>query len=178
MPDRVRSLLLASSLAPLDDERHYAGMVTTNWLLFQCAKYAPGLVCVPVGILGVVASWNAAWRLDGLAESLSEQDREMLESGALRELMLADTAESLRQGYGAAEREVTLLSRDWGFSLADVHVPVAILHGEKDAITPAPMGRTLAERLPRSRLIMRREAGHFLLFRHWRAAVRMVLAPR
>jgi len=178
LPERVRSVVLTCSIAPLDDPRNFKGMATSNWLLFQCAKHAPFLLSLPVGMLAAVASWNGAWRLDGMKATLGKEDCALLEIDALREVMLADMTAALCQGYGAARREVFLLGRDWGFDLADVRPPVTILHGDDDPITPPSMARSLAERLPCSRLVLRRGEGHFLLFRHWRAVLRMALNPR
>jgi pimeloyl-ACP methyl ester carboxylesterase len=177
MPDRINSLLLVSSLAPFDDDRAFNGMLTTNWLLFQCARYTPVLLTIPISVMGAIASWNAEWRLNGLAGQLCDADQRILRMDDLRRVMLADMTESIRNGVGAAEHEVRLLSRDWGFDLNAIRTPVTIVHGDSDLIAPLTMATILTERLPNSRLIIRREEGHFLLFRHWRAIIRMAQSP-
>lgn len=68
--------------------------------------------------------------------------------------------EGFAQGPDAAVHEADLLSRDWGFDLGDVKVPVHIWHGTNDARSPIRMIRWMAERIPQSTLT-EYDAGHF-----------------
>jgi pimeloyl-ACP methyl ester carboxylesterase len=46
--------------------------------------------------------------------------------------------------------EVAMLSRDWGFSLSDISIPVRLWAGEEDRNCPVAMARYLTRRSPRS----------------------------
>jgi pimeloyl-ACP methyl ester carboxylesterase len=44
--------------------------------------------------------------------------------------------------------DLLLFARDWGFALADVHVPVLWWHGDDDHIIPFAHGQHCVDRLP------------------------------
>jgi 3-oxoadipate enol-lactonase len=44
--------------------------------------------------------------------------------------------------------------------LGEIHVPVLLLFGEEDALTPPEEGRRMARLLPDARLLLIPEAGH------------------
>lgn len=48
----------------------------------------------------------------------------------------------------------------WGFSLADITVPVLILHGDKDRMVPSAHGEWLAAHCPAAELRLAPDAGH------------------
>lgn len=51
-------------------------------------------------------------------------------------------------------------ARAWGFALADVTVPVLILHGAKDRMVPSAHGEWLAAHCPAAELRLAPDAGH------------------
>jgi pimeloyl-ACP methyl ester carboxylesterase len=175
LPERVNSLVLASSVAPLKNGKLLDEMLLTNRLLLRVARDAPFLLGAPITLMGYLLSWAPEHRLDGLSEQLCPRDQELLKRDSLREIMLADMDEAIRQGYEAGQQELNLIAQPWGFSLEEIHTPATVIHGQEDAIIPPAMGRSLAAKLPHSTLIEREEEGHFLLFEHWRAVVRMAL---
>jgi pimeloyl-ACP methyl ester carboxylesterase len=177
LSERVRNLVLISSISMLDDERVFEGMWPSNAWVLRCARHAPYLLRLPVSLLGAIASWSPAWRLDELAGHLCPSDQAALADPRLRELMLADTREALRMGPAAVERELALIARDWRFDLGQIRTPVTLIHGDDDAITPPPMGTLLAQRLRNCRFIRRRGEGHFLMFTHWKAIIRLATRP-
>jgi pimeloyl-ACP methyl ester carboxylesterase len=75
--------------------------------------------------------------------------------------------EAARQGLAGYIWDWLALRLDWGFSLADVGVPVDVWHGRVDADNPASHGEFIASRVPDSRLVVWPNEAHWGVFRHW-----------
>lgn len=56
--------------------------------------------------------------------------------------------------------EDLLAAQAWGFSPADITVPVLVLHGEKDRMVPSAHGEWLAAHCPTAELRLAPDAGH------------------
>ena len=59
-----------------------------------------------------------------------------------------------------------MLSRPWGFEVADVRTPVTLWYGERDVVTPPSIGRDFEEALPSATLRVVDDT-HQLLFSRW-----------
>jgi pimeloyl-ACP methyl ester carboxylesterase len=75
--------------------------------------------------------------------------------------------ESFRDGGMWLVRELAVLGRPWGFSLADVRAPVTLWYGESDNVCPPSIGRDFAARLPAATLKLV-PGTHQVLFPRWR----------
>ena len=88
----------------------------------------------------------------------------------------AMTAEFAEWGYrvmseGAAKRiegwgdDDLACVKPWGFDLAEIRVPVLLLHGTEDLMAPVAHGRWLAERIPGVEAEISETEGHLTLLR-------------
>jgi pimeloyl-ACP methyl ester carboxylesterase len=75
--------------------------------------------------------------------------------------------EGFRAGGMWLAQELAYLGRPWGFDLGEIRMPVGVWYGEDDHVTPARIGRALAERLPAAELHLV-DDGHHILFTRWR----------
>lgn len=82
-----------------------------------------------------------------LAE-VSPPDRAALKRSEVVETVVRMTGGAFAQGGRGAAWDYTLFSRPWGFSLADIRLPVYLWHGEEDWTCPVEMGRYAAENIP------------------------------
>jgi len=104
-------------------------------------------------------------------------DQAILAAPEFRRRYIANKAEALRQGPGAFADEVILGSRDWGFALHEIRVPVHFWHGDGDNSTPAGMSEGMAAAIPGSRLTRLPGEGHLFAYGpHWRAILADLLA--
>ena len=62
--------------------------------------------------------------------------------------VLDDLLHGSRFQTSAPLSDLVLFTRDWGFRLADVGVPVRWWHGDADHIVPLAHGRHVVDRLP------------------------------
>jgi pimeloyl-ACP methyl ester carboxylesterase len=78
---------------------------------------------------------------------------------------------SVQQGRAGLVQDVAL-QLEAGLDLTAVTAPVRVFHGAEDAVSPPEVGAWLASRLPAAVLDLSPEAGHHLLFPHWRGILR------
>jgi pimeloyl-ACP methyl ester carboxylesterase len=58
-------------------------------------------------------------------------------------------------------------AHDWGFRVADIHVPVVVRHGELDRLVDVRQGRWLARTIPGARGVFLADAGHGSIALPW-----------
>jgi pimeloyl-ACP methyl ester carboxylesterase len=69
-------------------------------------------------------------------------------------------------------------TRDWGFSLDEISVPVTVWQGRQDAMVPYAHGVWLAARLPHARAMLFEDEGHLSLVARFDDVVEDLLAAR
>ena len=77
--------------------------------------------------------------------------------------MVEERAERFAHGVAPAVAEMRAYTRPWGFDLADVRVPVTLLHGDDDRTVPLSAAEALARALPQATLEVVPGTGHALL---------------
>jgi pimeloyl-ACP methyl ester carboxylesterase len=141
MPDRVKAVGVLGGVAPTRGPDGVPGGLVS--LAVKLAPLIPPFR-VPLGVLlGVVVSLltplgNPA--LEVYARFSPPGDREVFARPEIKEMFindLVDTHGRLR----APIDDIILFTRDWGFRLADVAVPVKWWHGDADHIVPLAHGQ-------------------------------------
>ena len=75
-----------------------------------------------------------------------EGDKIAFETPGMKRMFLDDlNAAAARGGLGAASADLVLFGRAWGFSVAEITVPVRFWHGDADHIVPLSHARRLCE---------------------------------
>lgn len=99
-----------------------------------------------------------------MLKQMAPADRKLLEDPAYREAFKRDLHEAYRQGAGGqiVDSALTMTSRDWGFSLQQIKVPVFLWHGEDDTLVSPNMARHLAAEIPNCTASYVEGAGHLL----------------
>ena len=75
-------------------------------------------------------------------------DKNLLSRPEFKAMFLDDLLNGSRFQTSAPINDLVLFTRDWGFTAADVTVPVRWWHGDDDHIVPFRHGRHLVDRLP------------------------------
>ena len=75
-------------------------------------------------------------------------DKTLLSRPEFKAMFLDDLLNGSRFQTSAPINDLLLFTRDWGFELGDVRVPVRWWHGADDHIVPVAHGRHVVERLP------------------------------
>jgi len=167
MPDRVSSVALVSTPAPLagTSERSYLRRFDRNAV--RAAGRAPWVVRLAMWHWGRGQRRDAAGFFEKSVAEMCAADQAVLAEPALRSRMIANSTELYRQGGRGMYDEALILARPWGFALGDVRVPVHVWYGARDETVPEGMVRHLASEIPGARLHISADEGHHLLYSSW-----------
>ena len=110
---------------------------------------------------------GATWWLRRVRWLARRRDRHALERPDVEPTVVASIVEAVRQGSKGVAHETTLLGQPWGFSFADIAMPIQLWHGEDDFIVPAYVGRAAARGLRDvTAVFVPREAHKSILVNH------------
>ena len=156
-PERFERLILVSAGLPSPRVAR-RGMAVPVRLLLLLARYAPGLT----GRLltaQLSADPNSAVSRAG-RRFMPASDRRLLDAPEWRRRFDEDFREALKQGPGAAVRDLALGAGPLGVDPVDLTVETVLLHGTEDVNVPVGTARWLAAQVSSARLIELRESGH------------------
>jgi len=149
LPERVRGVGVLGGVAPT------RGPDAADGGIIQLAVRAAPLLAatrVPLGVAltGAIRTVKplAGPALDLYAAVQPPGDRMLLGRPEFKAMFLDDLLNGSRFQTSAPLADLLLFTRDWGFRLADVTVPVRWWHGDDDHIVPLRHGRHCVERLP------------------------------
>ncbi len=149
LPDRVRGIAVIGGVAPsVGPDAIPGGAVGV------AAHFAPlvSVGRVPIGValtLGIrVVKPLAGRALDLYAVVQPEGDKRLLGRPEFKAMFVDDLLNGSRKQITAPLSDLLLFSRDWGFRVADVKVPVAWYHGDADHIIPFGHGAHMVDLLP------------------------------
>lgn len=149
MPERVHALGVLGGVAPT------RGPDAAEGGIIQLAKVAAPLLSVarvPVGVAlsGVIRTIKplAGAGLDLYAAVQPPGDKNMLARPEIKAMFLDDLLNGSRFQISAPLSDLILFTRDWGFRLEDVQVPVRWWHGDADHIVPFAHGEHCVRLLP------------------------------
>jgi pimeloyl-ACP methyl ester carboxylesterase len=161
LPDRVKVVGILGGVAPTQGPEGVAGGVVGR--LSPLGPLLP-FVRAPVSrviqaiVIGAGPVGPQALRL--YARISPEGDREVLLRPEVGAMFLDDLTGNGSDGIGAVVNDLILFLRPWGFSVADISVPVRWWHGDADHIVPLEHGRATAERLPNAEFYVRPGESH------------------
>jgi pimeloyl-ACP methyl ester carboxylesterase len=149
LPHRVGRLVVIGGVAPVVGPDAIAGGAVG---FARHAAPAVRLARVPLGIaltIGIrLARPFAGTALDLYAVAQPDGDKHLLGRPEFKAMFLDDLLNGSRRQVSAPLSDLLLFSRDWGFRLEDVKVPVQWWHGDADHIVPFGHGAHCVARLP------------------------------
>lgn len=157
-PTRFPRVAACCSLAPLTsgDRSHR--------LLALTATRLPWVLRAFLGLEVRSARYAPEWTIDRRVKGAAARD-EALWRGEVGRLLLASMPAACRNhGTAAFVRDIQLFAGDWGFSLADIDVPVGVWHGRADRINPIEMGEYLIDTIPTAEPYVHPDLGHISVF--------------
>jgi pimeloyl-ACP methyl ester carboxylesterase len=104
-----------------------------------------------------------------------EGDRDVMAEPAYRTLFADEARRASPTSAKAAAQDVALFTRDWGFPLRDIDVPVQIWHGDEDRLVEPVNAEVLAGAIPDATPHLCAGEGH-LLFANRMAEILTALA--
>ena len=116
-------------------------------LLPLTASYAPWVFGVFLRAEVLSAQYAPEWTLDRRVKGTAPADEAVWRS-EVGKVLVASIPAACQHGTATFVREIQLFGRDWGFSLADIDVPVGVWHGRADRLNPVEMGLSLWRAIP------------------------------
>jgi pimeloyl-ACP methyl ester carboxylesterase len=164
LPDRVSAAGIISGVGPLETPGAEEGMMPINVGIARVARHwAAPLRPLFAATTAVGRRWP-----DRTATMMSNQlppaDAAVLERPEVRKLFCDDAAHASATTARAATQDFALFSRDWGFRLDDIRIPVQVWAGDADRNVPISHARAQAEAIPGAEFHEIAGAGHLLVY--------------
>lgn len=168
VPQRLTAVSLVSSPAPFEVPGILHGMARPLRLVPAVAQRLPRLLVGSQALMAPLARRFPRWFVRQAFRNLPQVDQQLFASQLdLEPMFVANLPEIYRQGGRGVADELLVVSRPWGFALADIRATVYVWQGERDPNIPPAMGHYLARTIPGARATFVPVAGHFLTFSHW-----------
>lgn len=167
LPERVLALSIVAGMPPfrtLDDIRDYAAEFHAALIV---GKYAPLLLPSLLRIVRNAINKNPYRYIERTLGEAATADKMVFADPMFRARYAASLLAGVAWGDLGMAREVLLLSKDWGFDLAEVKTPCVFWHGEMDRLVAVAGARRLVSELPDAELRLINQAGHYLMYSHW-----------
>ncbi len=147
LPDRVSKVVLASPVAPFDDEGVASMLVMKDLKIIVKIRHLHHLTrwLMKAGAKKINKSLPSY--VKSIADELPKEAKTILRNPEQEALF----EENFRLGYIQNEEgiyEMTLALWDWGFEARDIRQPVDIFYGNEDGIISPRMPLYLSEQLP------------------------------
>jgi pimeloyl-ACP methyl ester carboxylesterase len=167
LPERVTRVAVLVSLAPRDADGldWFAGMAASNVSEYSKAQSSPDRLAASLRKRSVAIRADPVRLLAQLRRELTESDLRVVADAGIRAMLLRNYREALRVSADGWVDDALSFCSPWGFSLADISVPVLLWHGEQDVFSPASHTRWLAERIPGGTAVLHPGAAHFASLR-------------
>lgn len=168
LPERITSTMIVSGLGPMPEGGIEPGMMPFNrvglWLA-RC-KWAGWSLNAAQPVVGHMLRRHAGRVVANLAQVCGPRDREALEALGVGLVLEESFRRAVRTGARGMVAEAKLFARFTGDWLHRVRAPVHWYHGERDVIVPLVMARRAEAALPRCRLRVYPDEGHFSVLAH------------
>lgn len=180
LPDLVTAAASLASLAPYgaDGLDFYAGMGQDNVddFLLYFADQEASRVKLEKDRAEVLAA-SAEDLAEGMKSLLTPTDAAVF-TGELAEYLAYSAHEGLAPGGQGWWEDSCAAAGPWGFELAQISVPVLLLHGREDKFVPFGHGQWLAAHIPDVEARLSDDDGHLTLLEHRVPEVHEWLAGR
>jgi pimeloyl-ACP methyl ester carboxylesterase len=155
MPDRVVAAGILGGVAPfLGDEGITSGLMNLGKRAAPLLRLGgdPLRIGASLMVRAIRPFANTALLL--YAAISPEGDRRLLTRPEFGAMFLDDLLNGSRKQLAAPFNDVVLFTRDWGFRLDEVKIPVRWWHGDSDHIVPFAHGQHAVALLPDAELIV------------------------
>jgi pimeloyl-ACP methyl ester carboxylesterase len=179
MPERVRAIAVISGvphIAELDDQSGLLALY--RWLLRAHAKLPPALARIGFRAARPFLSLRPPRRTrPWLLKLLQPCDAESLRDERAFEAAFESQRRAWENSSEGVLADAEIYAQPWGFSLADICVPVRLWHGRNDRSFSAEVAEATAKQIPNSKLRIIEDAGHYSTpIRHMREILADLIA--
>lgn len=160
LTDRVRRIVLASPVSPLDEKGMAKLMVNKDLKLIAKLHHLHHIIKLGSDSAAKKALKDVPSFVEATAEDDPSDAATFLDDPEQRAMFEASFTQGMIQG-GEGMYEMTMALWDWGFEPEDVVQPVTLFYGDADDILDPKMPLHLAGRLPNCTTHVWPGAGHY-----------------
>ena len=165
LPDLVTAAASVGSMAPLNGDGldYFAGMSQEN--VDEISLYLTDEAAVRALVDEAYEGRKSASSDDlarAMASVLPPVDAAVL-TGEFAEFMASAQQDGLSQGSQGWWDDYCFINR-WGFDVADISIPVLVMHGRQDMFVPFGHGEWLAARIPGAEARLLDDDGHLTVY--------------
>jgi pimeloyl-ACP methyl ester carboxylesterase len=149
LPDRVVAAAVLGGVAPaVGPDAILSGLMSLGLRVAPVLRVAGGPIRLAASGLIQLVRPIAEPALYAYAHLSPEADRRLLTRPEFKAMFLDDLLNGSRKQLAAPFADIVVFTREWGFRIADVTVPVLWWHGDADHIVPIEHGRHVVSLLP------------------------------
>lgn len=161
MPERLSRVGVVAGAAPTDAPGVFEGMSRVNRFFMRLAWRAPFLSTLNTRFIANVVRRNPERYINVMQRKLHAVDRAALAHPGMRDMLVRDFTEALRQGgQGMVDDMAANHGNPWSFALNQIKAKVLFWYAAEDHSVPPAMGRYLAEQVPGAEYHLVENAGH------------------
>ena len=179
--ERVALLALISPVGPIAFGANTISLSFMHKIIFLRMGRSPSLCRGFFYGLRAVLRFAPDFARGLLKRRVPPSDRAMFARPEVLANLQDAVREGLRRDLDGAVQDLRLFTRSWDMTLAELDVPAVLWQGSDDPIVPPEAAYLLARSLPRCRLEVIEEAGHYWIFGRFNMvldAAAAALAPR
>jgi pimeloyl-ACP methyl ester carboxylesterase len=175
LPDRVTAAAIVSGVGPFaESELQGGGMMGVNRLLARLAAASPQILVQLFAVQELITRRWPETALRAALRQFPESDAALLRRDDVRAAFIKEATRSPATAARAAAQDFALFTRDWGFRLDDIAIPVHVWHGDADRNVPLAHGRYVADTIPGAVFHKFPGEGHLLVIDHLEEILRTV----
>jgi pimeloyl-ACP methyl ester carboxylesterase len=167
IPQRLIGVGVASGVPPLTDPDAMPNLPDRLARLAQMAQRSSWRMRSDLWLQSRRARQNPTQVYEDNLRATTGPDRAVMSDPALRAMFISADVEPFREGITGMYWDRIIPTREWGFRLRDITMPVHLWYGEQDASVSPAVGQYLAEQMPHAQLTVMPDAGHLLIYSHW-----------
>ncbi len=163
LADRILSVMLFNTAAPLDGADATKGLAMANRVGRWAATYAPWLLRKMIHVAAKSMQKYPETSIRSLMKQLPQSDRELLEQPEYKAAVIRDLKEAVRVSADGHWSDAVLGMRPWNINFNQLKRGVHLWHGEEDTLSPVQNVRLLADKIPNCTSTYIAGAGHLLI---------------
>ena len=168
LPQRIVSVHVISATPPIERMEDLKAYSPQFRMAMMVARYSPSLF--PPLMRFVVRSIRSdpyAY-LEGIMRNMTERDRAVFEDATLRENYVLGLVAGAKHGTQYLATEGLLGVHGWSARKLQISAPIDFYHGDADWQIAIDAARRWVAQIPGARFHVIPDAGHFLIYSHWR----------
>ena len=163
MPERVQSVLLFNTTAPMELSNSKENMAFANRFGAWTAKYAPWILKMAIKSSAKSLLSSPEKFVDALRKQLCRSDMEILSDSNYEAAVIRDLQAAVRHETHGHYSDSMLMMRPWNVDFTKLKSDVFLWHGEEDTLAPIQNVKHLVSQIPSCNATYIPEAGHLLI---------------